>query len=96
MKQKKLTDAQLEVLGKIENLIKEAKVLGVGFIYDNDDCSLSAFNAENVIDVYSGRDIEDEEDEIMNWDEIFLFTKRFDYFDSGMQNLYLHFNDEAL
>ena len=96
MKQKELTEKQKEILNRLNTVLDDAVDAQIGFVFDNDDCTLSAYNNENVIDGYAGREPEEENDEIMNWDEVFIISKRFDYFDNAMQTYYLHFNDEAL
>ena len=96
MKQKDLTKEQYEVFEKMNELFKEARAKGVGFIFDNDDCTLSLYNAENIEDSYAGREKEDDADELMNWDVVYVIDDRMDYFDSGMQSYYLHFKNEAV
>ena len=96
MKQKELTEKQKEILNRLNAVLDEAVDAQIGFVYDNDDFTLSAYNNENVIDGYAGRKPEEENDTLMNWDEVFIISKRFDYFDNAMQSYYLHFTDEAV
>ena len=91
MKQKELTDIQKSLLENLESVLKEAARLNIRFIYDCGDCTVSAFNGENVEVCYPGSK-EDEKDERMNWDIAHpLFEFNMDYFDSGFDNLNLHF-----
>lgn len=91
MKQKELTDIQKSLLENLESVLKEAARLNIRFIYDCGDCTVSAFNGENVEDCYPGSK-EDEKDERMNWDITHpLFEFNMDYFDSGYDILNLHF-----
>ena len=91
MKQKELTDIQKSLLENLESVLKEAARLNIRFFYDCGDCTVSAFNGENVEDCYSGSK-ENEEDESMDWDIAHpLFEFKMDYFDSRFDNLNLHF-----
>lgn len=97
MKQKVLTEKQHEVLGKLEAVLKEAKENNIGFVYDCGDCSLSAFNAENIDVCFCGRYKESDNDEKVDWDSVAMIQNfKVDYFDSGFDDFYLHFNDEAV
>ena len=50
MKQKVLNEKQHEILGRLEKVLKEASENNISFIYDTMDCSLLAYNNENVED----------------------------------------------
>ena len=91
MKQKELTDIQKSLLENLESVLKEAARLNIRFIYDCGDCTVSAFNGENVEVCYPGSK-ENEEDESMNWDIAHpLFEFNMGDFDSRFDKLYLHF-----
>ena len=94
MKQKELTEQQMNCLNVLKEALETCKKNNIGFVYDNDDCSMSAFNAENVNDFYCGLHGEDDGDELMNWDLVEIVDVKMDFFDSGMQNLYLNFEEK--
>ena len=93
MKQKELTEGQKFCLEMLNAALKVCKQSGIGFVYDTNDCSVSAFNAENLADLYGGRDREDEADALMDWDLVEAVSTEMDFFDSGMQNYYLKFKE---
>ena len=95
MKQKVLTEEQHEVLGRLEAVLKEAKENHIGFVFDEDDCSLTAFNAENVNIAYCGRYRESENDERIDWDSSSIVENfNADYFNSGYDSYYLNFDEK--
>ena len=95
MKQKVLTANQHEVLGRLEAILKEAQENNIGFVFDEDDCSLSAFNAENVELSYCGRNSESDNDEKIDWDSSSIIENfNADYFNNAYDNYYLHFKEE--
>ncbi len=95
MKQKELTEKQHEVLGRLEAILKEAHENHIGFVYDEDDCSLTAFNAENVELSYCGRNQESDNDEEVDWDSSSIVENfKADYFNAGYASYYLHFKEE--
>lgn len=53
MEQKELTEKQKEIIRKIESILKEAQDNKILFLFDSADCSVSAFNGENVEDYYA-------------------------------------------
>ena len=95
MKQKVLTEKQHEVLGRLESILKEAKENKIGLVFDEDDCSLTAFNAENVELSYCHHCQEYDNDEKIDWDSASII-KNFnaDNFNSGFDTYYLHFKEE--
>lgn len=94
MKQKELTTEQKEVLARLGNILTEAQEKKIGFVFDEDDCTLNAFNAENVNIAYCGRSQESDNDERMNWDYAeYIVGFNCDYFNSGFDNYYLNFNE---
>ena len=95
MKQKVLTEKQHEVLGRLEAILKEAQENHIGFVFDEDDCSLTAFNAENVELSYCGRSQEYDNDEKIDWDSASIIENfNADYFNSGWDTYFLHFKEE--
>ena len=94
MKQKNLTEHQIEVLKKLEDAFKEANENNIGFVYDENDCSLTAYNAENVIIPYCGRCKESDNDERMDWDSTHMVANfSCDYFNCGFDDYYLNFTE---
>ena len=94
MKQKVLTEKQHEILDRLESVLKEAIENNIGFLFDEDDCSLTAFNAENVNIPYSGRSKESDNDERIDWDSSSIIESfRADYFNNNFDNFYLHFEE---
>lgn len=94
MKQKILTEKQHEVLGRLEALLKEAKENKIGFVFDEDDYSLTAFNAENVNMPYSCRNAEDTGDEEIDWDSCSIIENfNVDSFNNQFDRYYLNFNE---
>lgn len=92
MKQKGLTKAQLRVIEHVESALLAAEIEGVRFVFDQDDGSLTAYNAENVDVTYSGRYQEDSKDEEMNWDLGHIVQNlNADYFHSQFDDYYLKF-----
>lgn len=94
MKQRELTEKQKELLKVLVFIFARCKENGIAFVYDNDDCTLSAFNADNVNTFYGGLHGEDDGDELMNWELAEIVDVYTDYFNSGRQNLYLNFEKE--
>lgn len=95
MKQKVLTEKQHEILGRLESILKEVNENNIGFVFDESDSSLSAFNAENVELQYCGRSQEYDNDKEMDWDSAsFIENFKADYFDSGFHTYFLHFKEE--
>lgn len=95
MKQKVLTEKQHEILGRLEAILKEAQENNIGFVFDEDDCSLTAFNVENVELSYCGRSQEDDNDEEIDWDSVSIIDNfKADYFNSGWHTYFLHFKEE--
>lgn len=94
MKQKELTNEQKEVLARLGNILAEAQGKGIGFVFDEDDCTLNAYNAENVNFDYCGRSQESDNDERMNWDLAeYILDFHCDYFNSAFDNYYLNFDE---
>ena len=94
MKQKVLTEKQHEVLGRLESILKEARENNIGFVFDEDDYSLTAFNAENVNMPYSGRNAEDTGDEEIDWDSCSIIENfNADSFNNQFDRYYLNFNE---
>ena len=93
MKQKVLTEKQSEIISRLEEVLKEAQENDIAFVFDEDDCTLTAYNAENVNIPYCGRYSESENDEKMNWD-ISHVVGNFvaDYFNTGFDDFYLNFD----
>lgn len=87
--QKFLTEKQHEILGRLEAVLKEANDNNIGFVFDQSDCTLSAFNAENVNLMLCGR-CGEEDDVPMDWD-FASFVENFnaDYFHSSYDKYYL-------
>lgn len=95
MKQKELTEKQHEVLGRLEAILKEAQENHIGFVFDEDDCSLTAFNAENVELSYCGRSQDSDNDEEIDWDSASIIENfKADYFNCGWDTYFLHFKEE--
>lgn len=95
MKQKVLTEKQHEVLGRLEAILKEAQENNIGFVFDEEDCSLTAFNTENVELSYCGRNSESDNDEEIDWDSSSIIENfKADYFNNGYDYFYLHFKEE--
>ena len=95
MKQKELTEKQKEILVRLECALQDANDNNIGFLFDEDDCSLTAFNAENVNIPYSGRSKESDNDERIDWDSSSIIGSfRADYFNNNFDNFYLHFEEE--
>lgn len=92
MKQKELTFEQKEVLEKLDAILKEAKSRNIGFVFDEEDGSMTAYNAENVSFTYSGGKKEEDEDELMNWDLCEIVDVHMDHFHNAFDYLYLDFN----
>lgn len=94
MKQKELTEKQHEILGRLEAVLKEANENNIGFVFDEDDCSLTAYNAENVNIPYSGRYCESENDEKIDWDSASILKNfKCDYLNIQFDDFYLHFEE---
>ena len=94
MKQKVLTEKQHEVLGRLETILREAKENKIGFVFDEDDYSLTAFNAENVSMPYSGRNAEDIGDEQIDWDSCSIIENFYaDSFNCQFDSYYLKFEE---
>jgi hypothetical protein len=97
MKQKVLTEKQHEVLGRLEAILKEAQENNIGFVYDNADGTLTAYNEENVDYGYNAepRTKEYEEDVKIDWDSASII-KNFNanYFNCSYDEYYLHFKEE--
>lgn len=92
MKQKELTKAQLRVIEHVESALLAAEIEGVRFVFDQDDGSLTAYNAENVDVTYSGCYREDSKDEEMNWDLGHIVQNlNADYFHGQFDDYYLKF-----
>ena len=95
MKQKVLTEKQHEVLGRLEAILKEAQENHIGFVCDEGDCTLTAFNAENVDFSLCGCDCTNENEEQIDWDSASIIENfNADYFNSNYDKYYLHFNEE--
>ena len=90
MKQKQLTDEQRDVLKRLEVIFKEAEEKKIGFVYDREDGSLSAYNNNGIVCTYAGRNKEEESDEYLDWDNCSIVTY-IDYFDSLDQCYLLKF-----
>ena len=97
MKQKVLTEKQHEILGRLEAVLKEANENKIGFVFDNADRSLTAYNSENVELAYMAEPItkEYEEDEEIDWDSASIIENfKADDFNSEFSGYYLHFPEE--
>ena len=94
MKQKVLTEKQHEVLGRLEAVLKEVEENKIRLVFDEDDYSLTAFNAENVNIPYSGRNADDTGDEKIDWDSCYII-KNFnaDSFNNQFDSYYLNFEE---
>ena len=92
MKQKELTFEQKEILKKLDAVLAEAKSKDIGFIFDEEDGSMTAYNAENVNFTYSGRGKEEDGDELMIWDLCEVVDVHMDHFHNAFDYLYLDFN----
>lgn len=95
MKQKPLSDKQREVLERLEAVLKEAEDADLKFVYNQNDGSVTAFNGEDVCECYTGRDPEDDDEEV-DWDAAKFVGEHhwMDYFDSSMQYYYLKMETE--
>ena len=92
MKQKPLTEEQKELLKRLEATLKECDEKNIAFVFDREDCSLTAYNSTGVECTYAGRSYEDNErDEYMNWENGEILEMSIDYFDSFDQYFILKF-----
>jgi len=87
MKQKLLSQTQMDIVHKIEELFDAAAKHNINFIYDNADGTLSAYNAVNV--EYGFRDCEVRDDnnvEKIDWDYAYVLKlNSFKGFDSNWE-----------
>ena len=94
MKQKDLTTEQKDVLARLSSILAEANEKKIGFVFDEGDCTLMAYNAENVNLDYCGRSQESDNDERINWDLAeYVSDFRCDCFNSGFDVYYLNFDE---
>ena len=94
MKQKNLTKEQKEVLTRLNSILAEASAKNIGFVFDEGDCTLMAYNAENVNIYYSGCCQESDNDERINWDYAeYVSEFKSDCFNSGFDNYYFNFDE---
>ena len=92
MKQKELTEKQREIIGRLEAVLEDANNNQIGFVYDTDDCSLTAFNIENVFVGYAGRTPEIDGDERLDFDYTHpVMNFNADHFNSFFDDFYLNF-----
>lgn len=92
MKQKPLTDEQKELLKRLEATLKECEEKNIAFVFDREDCSVTAYNSDGVECTYAGRVPEDyERDEKMDWTKSDIVEICIDYFDSFDQDFILKF-----
>lgn len=92
MRQLPLTEEQYALLGDLERLFRKCKENDISFVYDVTDGSLSAFNAANVSECYSGTEKEDDTDDKIDWDSSSIVEEAsIDYFVSAYQDYYLKF-----
>ena len=95
MKQKVLTKKQHEIIGRLEALLNEANENNIGFVFDEDDYTLTAYNAENVNIPYSGRWRDSNDDEEIDWDSASIVENfKCDSFNNQFDRYYLHFEEE--
>lgn len=95
MKQKELTEKQKEILERLGKVLNECVLENIGLVFDEEDCSLTAYNAENVNLDYCGRQQESENDERINWDLTEIVNCfNADYFNNGFDSYYLNFDKE--
>ena len=83
MKQKSLTKEQKELLCRFKEILIEAEEKNIAFVFDREDCSVSAYNNDGVKETYASRIKEDESDEYLDWDNgsIIMYVDYFDSFD---------------
>lgn len=92
MRQRVFTEEQHELLGRLEQIFKEAKEKDISFVYDIGDGSLTAFNSQNIPDYYAGKRKEDDTDEKIDWETSSIIENAsIDYFDGYLQDYYLKF-----
>ena len=95
MEQKSLTEKQHEIIGRLEKLLKEAQENKILFVCDSADCSLSAFNGENVEDFYQyyGKPENDSEEKI-DWDSTSMLENILvESFNSNIDDIVLVFSE---
>lgn len=90
MKQKPLTEEQKELLKRLEATLKECEEKNIAFVFDREDCSVTAYNSDGIVCTYAGRDKEDKSDEFLDWDNCSIVMS-IDYFDSYNQCYLLKF-----
>ena len=97
MKQKDLTLKQKEVLSRLNPILKEMQDNNIGLVLDTADCTLTAYNKENVADCYQAGDNDDdccdENDEKMNWDFTYIIPIRAENFNSSLFSCWLSFEE---
>lgn len=83
MKQKSLTEEQKELLCRFKEILIEAEKKNIAFVFDREDCSVSAYNSDGVEDTYASRVKEDESDEYLDWNNssVIMYVDYFDSFD---------------
>lgn len=87
MKQKELTKEQVEICKKINALLEEANAHGIEFLFDNEDCSITAFNADGVVMCYTNGTPDDVEK--IDWDKCYTFDSNLYSYDSNYESFYL-------
>lgn len=88
MKQKVLTEKQKEILQRLELVINEAIENNIGFIFDDEDCSVTAYNAENITSTDYVENCEDCENFAeIDWFKCHVMSSRLDRFDSNFSKL---------
>ena len=91
-KQKKLTRNQVAICKELVALMKKADDAGIKFVFDEQDCLLSAYNGKGVESVSSDYPYEKwEKSEKFDWQETIDIAYNADYVNSNVGDVYINF-----